>query len=128
MTIVNGEWHHRSVTRAFQRCVSLEEGCEILQKFMKDIVVIMPALSLFISHSLFIFLSVLCLSLSLSLYLCLFISFCSLSLSLPLSLCLSLYLCDLCVRRDLQRGQQLSGPKEGGADRGGLPEQDGRHQ
>ena len=30
MTIVNGELHHRSVTGAFQRCVSLEEGCEIL--------------------------------------------------------------------------------------------------
>ena len=30
MTIVNGELHHRSVTGAFQRCVSPEEGCEIL--------------------------------------------------------------------------------------------------
>ena len=32
MTIVNGELHHRSVTGAFQRCVSPEEGCEILQE------------------------------------------------------------------------------------------------
>ena len=30
MTIANGELHHRSVTRAFQRCVSPEEGQEIL--------------------------------------------------------------------------------------------------
>ena len=30
MTIVNGELHHRSVTGAVQRCVSPEEGCEIL--------------------------------------------------------------------------------------------------
>ena len=30
MTIVNGELHHRSVTGAFQHCVSPEEGCEIL--------------------------------------------------------------------------------------------------
>ena len=30
MTIVNGELHHRSVTGAFQRCVSPEEGREIL--------------------------------------------------------------------------------------------------
>ena len=30
MTIVNGELHQRRVTGAFQRCVSLEEGCEIL--------------------------------------------------------------------------------------------------
>ena len=27
MTIVNGELYHCSVSRAFQRCVSLEEGC-----------------------------------------------------------------------------------------------------
>ena len=32
MTIVHGELHHRSVTGAFQRCVSLEEGYEILRK------------------------------------------------------------------------------------------------
>lgn len=30
MTIINGELHHCSVTGAFQRCVSPEEGCEIL--------------------------------------------------------------------------------------------------
>ena len=30
MTIVNGELHHCSVTGVFQRCVSPEEGCEIL--------------------------------------------------------------------------------------------------
>ena len=30
MTIVNGELHHRSVTGAFQCCLSPEEGCEIL--------------------------------------------------------------------------------------------------
>ena len=30
MSIVNGELHHRSVTGAFQCCVSPEEGCEIL--------------------------------------------------------------------------------------------------
>ena len=29
MTIVNGELHHCSVSGAFQRCVSPEEGCEI---------------------------------------------------------------------------------------------------
>ena len=32
MTIVNGELHHRSVTGAFQRCVSPKEGCEILRE------------------------------------------------------------------------------------------------
>ena len=32
MTIVNGELHHRSVTGAFQRCVSFEEGQEILRE------------------------------------------------------------------------------------------------
>ena len=32
MTIVNGELHHRSVTGAFQRYVSPEEGCEILRE------------------------------------------------------------------------------------------------
>lgn len=32
MIIVNGELHHRSVTGAFQHCVSPEEGCEILRK------------------------------------------------------------------------------------------------
>ena len=32
MTIGNGELHHRSVTRAFQRCVSSEEGCEIIRE------------------------------------------------------------------------------------------------
>ena len=32
MTIVNGELHHCSVTWAFQRCVSPEEGCEILRE------------------------------------------------------------------------------------------------
>ena len=32
MTIVNGELHHCSVTGAFQRCVSPEEGCEILRE------------------------------------------------------------------------------------------------
>ena len=30
MIIANGELHHRSVTGAFQRCVSPEEGQEIL--------------------------------------------------------------------------------------------------
>ena len=46
MTIVNGELHHRSVTGAFQRCVSPEEGCEILREIHEEIVVIMPVLSL----------------------------------------------------------------------------------
>ena len=32
MTIVHGELHHRSVTGAFQHCVSPEEGCEILRE------------------------------------------------------------------------------------------------
>ena len=32
MTIVNGELHHCSVSRAFQRCISPEEGCEILHE------------------------------------------------------------------------------------------------
>ena len=32
MTIVNGELHHFSVTGSFQRCVSLEEGREILHE------------------------------------------------------------------------------------------------
>ena len=32
MTIVNGELHNCSVTRAFQCCVSLEEGHEILRE------------------------------------------------------------------------------------------------
>ena len=32
MTISNGELHHRSVTGAFQRCVSPEEGQEILRE------------------------------------------------------------------------------------------------
>ena len=32
MTIVNGELHHCSVTAAFQRCVSPEEGREILRE------------------------------------------------------------------------------------------------
>ena len=45
MTIVNGELHRCSVTWAFQRCVSPEEGREIL-RFMMEIVAIMPALIL----------------------------------------------------------------------------------
>src|SRR6187399_2051424 len=32
MTIANGELHHRSVSGAFQRCVSSEEGCDILRE------------------------------------------------------------------------------------------------
>ena len=32
MTIANGELHHRSVTGAFQCCVSPEEGQEILNE------------------------------------------------------------------------------------------------
>ncbi|SPT17819.1 unnamed protein product [Triticum aestivum] len=32
MTILNGELHHRSVTWAFQRCDSPEEGCETLRE------------------------------------------------------------------------------------------------
>ena len=32
MTTANGKLHHRSVTWAFQRCVSPEEGCEILRE------------------------------------------------------------------------------------------------
>ena len=32
MVIINGELHHRSVTGAFQRCVSSEEGQEILRE------------------------------------------------------------------------------------------------
>ena len=35
MTIVNGELHHRSVTGAFQYCVSPEEGCEILREILE---------------------------------------------------------------------------------------------
>ena len=35
MMIINGELHHRSVTGAFQRCVSPEEGCEILREIHK---------------------------------------------------------------------------------------------
>ena len=32
MSTVNGELHHRSVTGVSQRCVSPEEGCEILRE------------------------------------------------------------------------------------------------
>ena len=32
MKIINGELHHRSVTGAYQCCVSPEEGCEILRE------------------------------------------------------------------------------------------------
>ena len=32
MTIINGELHHCSVSGAFQRCVSPEEGCKILRE------------------------------------------------------------------------------------------------
>ena len=32
MTIINGELHHYSVTGAIQRCVSPQEGCEILRE------------------------------------------------------------------------------------------------
>ena len=32
MTIVNGELHHRSVSGAFQRCISSEEGWDILRE------------------------------------------------------------------------------------------------
>ena len=32
MTISNGELYHRSVTGAFQHCISLEEGQEILHE------------------------------------------------------------------------------------------------
>ena len=32
MIVINGEFHHRSVTGAFQRCVSPEEGQEILRE------------------------------------------------------------------------------------------------
>ena len=32
MIIINGELHHRSVTGTFQRCVSPEEGQEILRE------------------------------------------------------------------------------------------------
>ena len=32
MTIINGELHHCSVSGAFQRCISPEEGCEILRE------------------------------------------------------------------------------------------------
>ena len=32
MTIANGELHHRNVTGAFQRCISPEEGQEILRE------------------------------------------------------------------------------------------------
>ena len=46
MIVINGELHHRSVTGAFQRCVSPEEGQEILARFMKGIVAITPAQSL----------------------------------------------------------------------------------
>ena len=42
MTIINGELHHCSVTGAFQRCVSPQEGCEICVRSTKEIVVIMP--------------------------------------------------------------------------------------
>ena len=32
MTIINGELHRYSVTGAIQRCVSSQEGCEILRE------------------------------------------------------------------------------------------------
>ena len=32
MIVIDGELHHRSVTGVFQRCVSPEEGCEILRE------------------------------------------------------------------------------------------------
>ena len=32
MTNINGELHHCSVSGGFQRCVSPEEGCEILRE------------------------------------------------------------------------------------------------
>ena len=36
MTIVNGELHHCSVSRAFQRCVSPEEGCKIPREIHEE--------------------------------------------------------------------------------------------
>ena len=46
MTIINGELHHCSVSGEFQRCVSPEEGCEILREIPKEIVVTMPVQNL----------------------------------------------------------------------------------
>ena len=46
MTIINGELHHCSVTGAFQRCVSPEEGREILREIHKEIVVTTPVQNL----------------------------------------------------------------------------------
>ena len=46
MTISDGELYHRSVFGAFQRCVSPEEGQEILREIHEGIVVIMPGQSL----------------------------------------------------------------------------------
>ena len=44
--IVHGELHHRSVTGAFQRCVSPVEGQEIRREIHEEIVVIMPVQNL----------------------------------------------------------------------------------
>jgi hypothetical protein len=43
-TIINGELDKRSTTGIFQRCVSLEEGCKILNEITQEIVVIMQVL------------------------------------------------------------------------------------
>src|SRR4051812_22167937 len=46
MTIVHGELHHRSVTGAFQRCVSPAEGQEILREIHEGDCGLMPAQNL----------------------------------------------------------------------------------
>ena len=43
MIVINGELHHRSVTGAFQRCVSLRKVKKSCVRFTKGIVAIMPA-------------------------------------------------------------------------------------
>ena len=46
MTIVNGELHHRSITGRFNVVFLLKKVVRSYERFMREIVVIMPALSL----------------------------------------------------------------------------------
>ena len=46
MTIANGELHHRSVTGRFSIASLLRRAVRFFVRFMKEIVVIMPALNL----------------------------------------------------------------------------------
>ena len=45
MTILNGELHRYSVSGAIQRCVSPQEGCEILREIHEGVAVITPVQS-----------------------------------------------------------------------------------